>query len=1057
MSEFKVFKPLLAVSAAAFLSEGVSFAQDLKITAPEYVCGYEAEVSVPALDANHTGHWSSPMSNIWFNIDTHGIPIKVSGLQRGENVIFWTVYDLNGQKVDEASAVIRSNQVWANIYFNYGDDVVCDDKVRLSGSVFGEASGIWTCDNEEVEYYYTPTAAITDVGNLRKGGNKFTWTVTSFDGKCQDSQTVTIHNNQVKAEVRDELQTAHYGVGYLAADNLYPDEYGYWSVDNPNSSAEIARYDYSNTYVTNLDKGMNVFTWHVSSQDGKCTDFAKVTILNESVEAEILTGDGEVVCDGSVKLKAKLPKNAYGVWSAYEDNSKVVFENSTAETTVVTNLSPGENSFVWRVFSNDGQSADSRIVTVVNRRMKTFDYNNEPELTCNSEGKLYPSVFFYDGFKGYWTVDNPDSYTKLDNPQNSYTLVRYLEEGPNFFTWHVSSLDGKCTATEQHVIKNNAVYAYIYPVDYVQEVCDGTVKLSAYSPQNSMGVWSCENNSDVVFIGQTTNNTLASNLAKGDNKIIWKVTSFDGKCQSEDFITIKNNAVTAKVLNNEITNVYDRGIVACNDEMELYAEPLNQGYGYWSVDNPKSQAVIINSAEANTVVTNLDKGQNVFSWNVFNGGCTASKQIFVQNSSFEAHIFNNDGGRAKVICENEYNLSAYLPEGATGEWESVVGDVFFDDKSSCNTVVRNLENNVYHFAWTVTSPDGICKYQDVITLINKKVTPEILSCEINPDGTGFLKAAQLKDDEGGYWTEDYGILPSVVFENSYASETGFSGLEPGMTTFRWVVWNDACKDFDEVAVNNEVKAEKEKLTAQILTEDGEITCDGTVKLYAFLPEGAKGYWTADNQNVIFEIYSAPVTVAKNLVPGSNFFCWTVTDGESTASQKIMVENNSVMAEILNNDGETTETSDCLLQGVKTNNAKGYWTTCSSKIVFEELSDGRTVAKNLVKGENCFTWNVISSDGRCSAYKELKVVSNPAGEIETPVGEMSKAFASNVKIWAFEKTVFVEGAESEISIADMTGRIIKKVAPASDFTEIRLETSGVYVVRTGVAAKKVVIR
>jgi len=65
--------------------------------------------------------------------------------------------------------------------------------------------------------------------------------------------------------------------------------------------------------------------------------------------------------------------------------------------------------------------------------------------------------------------------------------------------------------------------------------------------------------------------------------------------------------------------------------------------------------------------------------------------------------------------------------------------------------------------------------------------------------------------------------------------------------------------------------------------------------------------------------------------------------------------------------------------------------------------------------------------------------------------------NSVKIWSFEKIVFVENAESEILIADMSGRIVKIVKPENSRMEIRLSNGGFYIVKTGLKTQKIIIR
>ncbi|MBQ9213339.1 MAG: BspA family leucine-rich repeat surface protein [Bacteroidales bacterium] len=77
------------------------------------------------------------------------------------------------------------------------------------------------------------------------------------------------------------------------------------------------------------------------------------------------------------------------------------------------------------------------------------------------------------------------------------------------------------------------------------------------------------------------------------------------------------------------------------------------------------------------------------------------------------------------------------------------------------------------------------------------------------------------------------------------------------------------------------------------------------------------------------------------------------------------------------------------------------------------------------------------------------------ELTTPTSELS--INSNIRIWSFENTIFVENGCNRIEIVDMAGRVVKQVTPNSNRTEISLSNSGIYIVKTGVKTQKVIVR
>lgn len=89
-------------------------------------------------------------------------------------------------------------------------------------------------------------------------------------------------------------------------------------------------------------------------------------------------------------------------------------------------------------------------------------------------------------------------------------------------------------------------------------------------------------------------------------------------------------------------------------------------------------------------------------------------------------------------------------------------------------------------------------------------------------------------------------------------------------------------------------------------------------------------------------------------------------------------------------------------------------------------------------------------------QQPEVIEKPENtDVETAVGDL--AANSSVKIWSFDKTIFVKNANSEITIADMSGHIVKNIKPINTKTEISINKSGIYIVKIGVKTQKIVIR
>ena len=95
--------------------------------------------------------------------------------------------------------------------------------------------------------------------------------------------------------------------------------------------------------------------------------------------------------------------------------------------------------------------------------------------------------------------------------------------------------------------------------------------------------------------------------------------------------------------------------------------------------------------------------------------------------------------------------------------------------------------------------------------------------------------------------------------------------------------------------------------------------------------------------------------------------------------------------------------------------------------------------------------------------ETAVCERGCGAIDTRVAEgtklataISESAADNLKVYALGNTIVVENATDEISVYDAMGRLIGRDAINRVPTEIRVNTAGLYIVKVGNVAKRVMV-
>ncbi len=142
---------------------------------------------------------------------------------------------------------------------------------------------------------------------------------------------------------------------------------------------------------------------------------------------------------------------------------------------------------------------------------------------------------------------------------------------------------------------------------------ENNVTLFADTPALGIGYWQVISSLNTIsFSDSTSPSSTISNLANGDNVLLWTIS--DGICSDDDQLTI---TVTSEI---EAIGGTDRSV--CNSEVNLNATRPEFGYGYWT--SLTGDVQIDDTSRAFTRVIGLNFGNNTFLWTVVNGTCRDS-------------------------------------------------------------------------------------------------------------------------------------------------------------------------------------------------------------------------------------------------------------------------------------------------------------------------------------------------------------------------------------------------------------------------------------------------
>ena len=896
------------------------------------LCDDKFELNANPPDSGATGHWQvvagygeieHPDSNITW----------VRNLARGENVLRWTVSKNGCSNYDE----ITINNITPTQAITIGTKDVCQDYTTITGNEPRYGVGHWevVTSSSAVEIDNS-LANSTVVRNLAKGPNQFAWVIVDTTTGCSTSDTVRINNNSVVSSAGLDKEIC-VDTFQLEAVNPVPDS-GYWTVVTP--GGKIASSDVNNpkAVVRNLPTGANILRWTV--YNGSCSAYDDVIITNNK-PTQAYAGEDQISCDGNAILLGNTPAlDENGLW--IRQSGDAIIHDSTSYWTSVTSLSPGKNTFIWKITRGICSSYDT--INVVNHNILVdAGYN---QTVCNYDTTVLRGNPPSAGVKGYWTLTGGQG--DIDNSSSYTTVVRNLGPGSNTFRWTLH--DSVCSNYDEVVVVNNTPTQAKVCYDSVQ-VCEDHTTLCANSPTGiEKGYWTLAAGY-AEFENSNSPSTNVYNLSK-DVTLLWHISK--NGCETIDTTRIYNGAVEA--------NVTDDTLKYCGPDGFLVAvKPVDTTVTrYWELISGSGN--IADSTANYTSVSNLALGANIFRWHVIGSRCSAYKDVVVFNNKYpaSANLAANN-----PICDSQVVVMGNPPDaGATGVWSVASGssDITFDSPNSPTTVVRNLGLGVTSLKWSIIK-DG-CENYDTVIVMNNSVHAnagnDVTVCDTDETISITANDPLTANGRYGYWAV---VSGHVDIADSTAYATTVTHVAYGANTLKWTVVGKGCQDEDQMIVSNN------HFTVSAGADFA--VCDTTAILTGTdpAPDGT-GIWTVSG-NGWFENPTSYKTRVNGLTPGSNTYIWTVTKNGCTASDQVVVTNAIPTAFAGGDIAICTDTFQ--LKATPPDKGSGTWTIVSGGGNVVDPSNPNSVVRDLAKGDNILRWTVRYLT--CTAHDDVTVTNN----------------------------------------------------------------------------------
>jgi len=318
------------------------------------------------------------------------------------------------------------------------DQTICADSIVLSGNSTPVGNGLWTIISGAATFADS-SLFNTVAHNLAIGSNVLMWSISSNSGVTTDTVVVTVlaplsqpnaGSDKTICSFNDSLNAILPTVGN-----------GIWSVA-PGSSGLIADVNAAQTTVTNLGNGANTFVWTVSN--GICPSVSDTVVINVTPVPTISAAGADLqICGSSIQLNANTVLTGVGHWEKI-NNSTTIIDTLDAQT-IVLNLNPGSNQFVW-VIENGVCPASLDTVDIITFQNSTTPIAGNDTTICQNQLILNANAI--DIGIGQWgIVSGNGSITDL-NINNAQ--VTNLSEGENILIW--TSVNGVCPILTDTII-----------------------------------------------------------------------------------------------------------------------------------------------------------------------------------------------------------------------------------------------------------------------------------------------------------------------------------------------------------------------------------------------------------------------------------------------------------------------------------------------------------------------------------------------------------------------------------------------------------------------------
>ena len=361
-------------------------------------------------------------------------------------------------------------------------------------------------------------------------------------------------------------------------------------------------YPVSTTQTLALTKVTDVYGCEASSISGEQV----VTDLKPNTFA----GDNDVACGKDFALEATASVGATGVWSTITPGVSFGDGQEINPNAVVTSADFQVANLTWTETSNEMSCVSSAEVTIRFAEPPALLLNDTEDVICEGSSTILnyevsgnePLVVDYNDGVNLFTEGGLTEGNKTLELSPEFNTGSNLQSLTEYKFSRITGTYG-CEASYSDVVYNVYIDKMPSPnagIDLV-DLCEREIMLDA---EPSIGVGNWEPDMDGEFLDSADPYTTFTAYESKIYNLKWVETN--GQCSSIDEVSLEVLPSPFPVEAGRDTTIY------AMDNMQLYATPLTEGTGVWSL--LEGEANIENPEDPKSVVSGMKPGLYRFLW-----------------------------------------------------------------------------------------------------------------------------------------------------------------------------------------------------------------------------------------------------------------------------------------------------------------------------------------------------------------------------------------------------------------------------------------------------------